>query len=674
MNVSDEEAYHPVVFPKIWAIRGFLNRSWWRYGLAVLTMGIGWGICAGFQWWLTDELLTLVLVLVILVNAWLGGVWLGLLATVFGIVASDYFLVEPRLRFYVEGAQDMVRLSLFAAAGVFISLLSESLYRLRRRAETEADKATQMQESLQVCLEDSKECQEHKLARESLRREQEFLRKVIDAVPDLIFVKDWEGRFVLGNEALARAYGTTVHDVVGRTDADFNSDEKELRHFQKDDREVMTTRAAKFILEEKVTYADGQEHWLSTVKVPLLNEDGSCNQVLGVSADITEQKRIAEALRQAKQKAEAANAAKDQFLATLSHELRTPLTPVLAAASNLEKSLEFSSGVREDLQMIRRNVELEARLIDDLLDLTRIVRGKLELRLQPVDVCAVLRHAVEICGGDIRAKRLHMEMREEPHERWVRGDSSRLQQVFWNLLKNAIKFTPEGGHVWIRTAEDGPGRIRIEVEDDGIGIENRLLARIFSAFEQGSSQITRRFGGLGLGLAICRTIVELHGGSITAESQGVGKGAKFRVSLPAMSQGESAGVQPSTDENAALAQVRSEGRILLVEDHVDTARVMRRLLASRGYEVTLACGVQAAMQRAEEGRFDLVVSDLGLPDGSGHDLMRQLKRRYGLKGIAISGYGMEEDIRKSLDSGFAEHLTKPVDLRMLEALIVKVMG
>jgi two-component system CheB/CheR fusion protein len=399
-------------------------------------------------------------------------------------------------------------------------------------------------------------------------------------------------------------------------------------------------------------------------------------------------------LRRAKDAAEAASHAKDQFLATLSHELRTPLTPVLALASSLEADESLPDAARKALAVIRRNVELEARLIDDLLDLTRISRGKLELHPEVVDVRQVLAHAVDICcEPDLASGRIRLSLELGAREHRVWGDLPRLTQVFWNLLNNALKFTPDGGEVRVRSWEDRD-ELAVEVCDTGIGIDADSLPRIFDAFEQTGARITRRFGGLGLGLALSRGIVEMHGGTLTAQSAGEGRGSSFIARLPMGSLPERtaadiqapagagtldtqapAGVKPARDSMTEDRRLN----LLLVEDHADTAEAMADLLRALGHRITLAGSLAsaraaAAAEEAGGGKFDLVVSDLGLPDGSGLDLMRELSGRYGLKGVALSGYGMEEDVRRSHEAGFSKHLTKPVTVQALKAILREAGG
>lgn len=402
--------------------------------------------------------------------------------------------------------------------------------------------------------------------------------------------------------------------------------------------------------------------------------------------------RVMEQVRQERRlvEAEAASRAKDNFLATLSHELRTPLTPVVALVSALRTDDRLPPDVCADLEIIHRNIALESRLIDDLLDLTRISRGKLELRLEMADLRPILEHALKtVCdwGSDEKALKCHSEIAEVPHP--VRIDPARVTQVFWNLLKNAVKFTSYGGTICVRShfeEVDGKTWIVVEVKDSGLGIEAEALPRIFGAFEQGGRGITRRFGGLGLGLAISKAIVELHGGSISAASEGRNRGSVFTVRLPAATG--------AAAEHHSLAPMRSVNRegpdvsaahVLLVEDHHDTAAVLARMLRRAGYRVTHAASIAEGIARAEEahgtisssGRItpiEFVLSDLGLPDGSGVELMQQLRSRYGLRGIALSGFGMEHDVQRALEAGFCRHLTKPVDIASLLGTIREVLA
>ena len=391
-----------------------------------------------------------------------------------------------------------------------------------------------------------------------------------------------------------------------------------------------------------------------------------------------------------------ANAAKDQFFAQLSHELRTPLTPVVTMVAELERYVAEQNGTadpgaRHALEVIRRNVQLEARLIDDLLDLTRIRSGKLQLNREATDVHRALRLALEIVWQDLQDKELTVDLHLDAREHFADADPARLQQVFWNLIKNAVKFTPRGRRLTLRTdnapaetSPDGapalPPRLRAEVADEGIGIAPDHLARIFNAFEQGGSATTKQFGGLGLGLAISRSLVEAHGGQLRAHSDGPNLGATFTLELDTVPAPAITPPPTSVPVNTpAIANPRPAGaRILLVDDHHDTCLGMKLLLRRRGHDVTIGHSVADGVAAAEgaEPPFDLLISDLGLPDGSGCDLMETLRKRAdgGPPGIALSGYGMESDLARTAEAGFQEHLVKPVNFERLDAAIARLLA
>jgi HAMP domain-containing protein/signal transduction histidine kinase/CheY-like chemotaxis protein len=356
------------------------------------------------------------------------------------------------------------------------------------------------------------------------------------------------------------------------------------------------------------------------------------------------------------------NLAKDQFLAMLSHELRTPLTPVLASALALEHEKTSPEQMQESLQIIRRNVELEARLIDDLLDLTRISKGKVQLNFEIVDAHTLLRNALEICQSDIEQKHLDLRLNLAAKKVHLRADPARVQQIFWNLIKNAVKFTPKDGQISISTSNERHGQLRVEVADTGVGIEPEALPKIFDAFEQGGRT---KLGGLGLGLAISKALVEAHKGSISVESAGKNQGSKFTLLFETCAKADA---QTAPAIQRVLPQ-RQAMRVLLVEDHEDTNRSLTRLLQLRGYHVQSARDVRSALALTESSEFDVLISDLGLPDGNGIDLMRAIQTNRPLLGIALTGYGMEEDIRKSREAGFKHHLVKPIDVNMLDSFL-----
>jgi signal transduction histidine kinase len=391
---------------------------------------------------------------------------------------------------------------------------------------------------------------------------------------------------------------------------------------------------------------------------------------MALSAGMAERRRIEEELQHQKAVVEAANRTKDHFLAMLSHELRTPLTPVISSLESLEAEPAQTEDTRAALAMIRRNIELETQLIDDLLDFTRITRDKLQLRFGPIDAHLALSNVVEICRAEAKSKRLHVHLNLQANRHHVTADAAKFQQIIWNLLKNAIKFTPEDGEIVVSSSNPSAEVLTITVRDTGIGLEPEVMQRIFDPFEQGNRSFQRRFGGLGLGLAISKSLAQAHGGMLTVQSDGLNRGSTFILSMQTLPPGEAA-VAPSEPSNRASQQCF---KILLVDDHQDTCAALEKLLIRRGHLVAATHDVRSAMEAAARNKFDLLISDVALPDGSGMDLMMRLRAISNIPGIAISGFGNNGDIERSLQAGFSDHLIKPIKLDDLEAAIDRALG
>jgi len=391
---------------------------------------------------------------------------------------------------------------------------------------------------------------------------------------------------------------------------------------------------------------------------------------MALSAGMAERRRIEQELQQQKSVVETANRTKDHFLAMLSHELRTPLTPVISALDSLETEPTQTEDAKASLAMIRRNIELETQLIDDLLDFTRIARDKMQLRFASIDAHQAVSNVVEICRAEARSKRLQVHVNLRANQHHVTADSAKFQQIIWNLLKNAIKFTPEGGDITISSDNPSESVFTVSVHDTGIGLEPEVMQRIFDPFEQGNRSFEHRVGGLGLGLAISKSLAQAHGGTLTAQSDGSNRGSTFTLSMQALPQGEAVSVV----SKAVTDATRRALKILLVDDHHDTCAALEKLLARRGYLVAISHDVRSAMEAAARNEFDLLISDIALPDGTGMDLMMQLRAVANVPGIAISGFGNNGDIERSLQAGFSEHLIKPIKLDKLEAAIERTLN
>jgi signal transduction histidine kinase/ActR/RegA family two-component response regulator len=441
-------------------------------------------------------------------------------------------------------------------------------------------------------------------------------------------------------------------------------------------------------LQEKVRQlehanVDARKSRLATLNVL---EDATASRLLAeglnrkLQDEIAERQLVETALRESERRltvalevARSAHQAKDQFIAALSHELRTPLTPILLAAGDAAQDDSLPPMTRACFSMIKANAEVEARLIDDLLDQTQIARGQTRLATRPVDVHAVLEEALRTTAPEFADKQIKPVKDFGAGASLVEADPVRLQQIFWNLLRNAVKFTPENGTVTVSTADVGERWVAISVTDTGIGLIPEERERIFQPFTQGdhAREDPKRFGGLGLGLNISQRLVDLHGGKLNAASPGRGQGTTFTVELP--SAGCAIPVEPAPPPLSDSKWPFRHLRILLVEDHAPTRKVLEGLLRRKGHQPTLAASVSEAHDRLTGDTFDVVMSDLGLPDGSGWQLMSEVKKiQPGVPGIALSGYGMEGDLRKTKEAGFTVHLTKPVSLEQLDTALHRI--
>ena len=559
-----------------------------------------------------------------------------------------------------------------APAGVIIQLNKAPNFSLNATAINESlliaglhqHELTEVAEKLNAQLQD--EIAERKQAENELRESAERFRFLAESMPQKIFTAKPNGEVDYLNRQWMEFTGLRFEQMKDWGWQRFIHPNDVGDNLQQWRHSIQTGEPFQF--EHRVRRHDGEYRWHLSRAHAMRDRKDQVVMWIGSNTDIEE-------LRQAKEEAVRASEAKDKFLAALSHELRTPLTPVLMTAAAGRDEERYVPEVREQFAMIQRNIELEARLIDDLLDITRITHGKLRLRSQSSDAHSPLRAALEIVRDDVAHKRLTVEVDLAAERSHLVGDPARLEQVFWNLLKNAVKFTPEGGRVTVRSRnlED---RIVFEISDTGVGLGAEALERIFLPFEQVKISDEHRFSGLGLGLAISKTITELHGGTIRAESGGAGRGATFVVELPvtapSLGGADSASASSSAEKGATPARVAAL-RILLVEDHQATVEVLARLLRREGHKVTIAASVAAAFEAASGRAFDVVISDLGLPDGTGFELVKKLRATRPIPAIALSGYGMDEDIRRSQEAGFASHLIKPLDFTQLQQALREVI-
>jgi PAS domain S-box-containing protein len=591
----------------------------------------------------------------VLISTWFGGLGPGVFTIAVGVVLFLIVLINRGSSF---PPWQILQILFFVAGGAMITTLVEVLHAARRRAEAN----------------------------------ERWLSAVLSSISDAVIATDSQGRVSFTNSVARSLTGWNEDDANGKLlqDVFVIVSEKDRRPVETPVARVIRDGVIVGLANHTALIArDGTERPIADSAAPIKDDDERIVGVVLVFRDVTDDRRheqerecLLAAEQLARSGAESANRAKDRFLAVLSHELRTPLTPVLFAASSLleQRDRSLDPSVRAVLEMVQRNVELESRLIDDLLDVSRIAHGQLVLDLKTVDVHMAIRDCVEICRDETSAARLDVVLDLAADRHHVKGDRARLLQVVWNLVRNAARFTPGGGTLLIRTSNmpgtcDEQGTkvadgLVVEFADTGTGVDPAIHDRIFEPFYQGEADVRRRPEGLGLGLAISRSIAEAHGGRLSLRSPGPGQGSTFRLELGTVP------AEPTTSPEPIRPPLISAGRsglnVLLVEDNQETLRYLTLMLKERNYNVVPVDRLSAALAAAEEAQFDLLISDIELPDGTGLELIHGLGGGRTMPGIAISGFGSEEDLQESARAGFAVHLTKPIDLNRLESAIRRV--
>lgn len=524
---------------------------------------------------------------------------------------------------------------------------------------------------------------ERQEAEDTLQRQQRLLDAIFDNILADVAYLDHDFNFVRVNATYARESGHTAEELIGRNHFELFPNEENQRIFARvrDTGEAYVARARAFEFadqpERGMTYWDW---WLRPIPGPTGEVEGLVLSLVDVTA--TERTRLE--VEHLNADLREASATKDRFLAVLSHELRNPLAPILAGVYALRQRMPDDERIRHTLEIIERNVKLQARLVDDLLDLSRITRGKMQFRRAPVALDVVVNAAVEDQRDEIEKGGSTLTLATAPGL-WVLGDFGRLQQAVLNLLTNAIKFTPRGGEIRVRVWEceragtaDAPdavpdtparpdphppthARACIAVEDTGIGIDRALMDHLFEMFRQGEVGERRR-PGLGIGLALVRSIVEGHGGRVWAESEGPGKGSRFTIELPLIAPPE----RPTVVEQEAEPAQES---ILLVEDNPDTRTLLAESLGLMGYSVQAAASAEEALELLQGSKPDVILADIGLPGMDGYEFLRRARRMPELAAVpafALTGFGQEEDVRRAHEAGYTDHLVKPVDVAALD--------
>jgi PAS domain S-box-containing protein len=513
-----------------------------------------------------------------------------------------------------------------------------------------------------------------KQAEIELRQKNAILDVINESAPTPIFVKDRQGRIIYANPATLEVFGKSAAEVIGYCDCDLCPNFENAARVMESDRRIMESGQMEVVEESP----DGIRTFLG-MKVPYRNEAGEVIGLIGISNDITERVQLERAREQilqqeqaARETAEKANRIKDEFLAVLSHELRSPLNPILGWTRLLQNGKLDENRQREALATIERNAKLQTQLIDDLLDISRIMQGKLSLTVTPVSLTFVIPAAVETVRLAAETRNIQILLDLPTAIVPVSGDAARLQQVVWNLLTNAVKFTPNGGQVTIELRQLNH-LAQIRVIDTGKGIDPQFLPHVFEYFRQADATTTRKFGGLGLGLAIVRQIVEMHGGTVWAESEGENRGATFTVQLPFNLEAKSSESEPLHDSTLAETPL-SNLQILLVDDDTDTREFQAFLLEQSGARVTAVASGVEALQALDRFIPDVLVSDVGMAEMDGHMLIQQIRSRPHntggkLPAIALTAYARDIDQQKVLQAGFQKHLSKPVEPEaLLEAI------
>ncbi|MBD2180822.1 hybrid sensor histidine kinase/response regulator [Aerosakkonema funiforme] len=538
-----------------------------------------------------------------------------------------------------------------------------------------------------------------------LRESEERFRCLSYCSPVGILLTNTDGLCTYTNPRCQTICGFTLEESLGegwlesvywedraRVKADwfaYTSREASAGTIIKADREHILT-AGHYSNEFRCQTSEGIIRWVNFQSSSMLSDRGKSIGHVATIEDITDRKQAEEErtklLREqiARQQAEAANRMKDEFLATLSHELRTPLNSILGWARLLRTRNFDEETTARALETIERNAKLQTQLIEDILDVSRIIRGKLRLNLCPFNLVGVIQAAIDAVSPQAEAKAIQLQTSLDPHPHLISGDPNRLQQIVWNLLSNAIKFTPEGGKVDVKLEYRGSW-VEVVVSDTGIGIDPDFLPYVFDRFRQADGKTTRLYGGLGLGLAIVHHLVDLHGGTVRAESQGEGQGATFRVKLPLLVGKSEAVCQKNESNNSINSRSALRDRtladlqVLLVDDEPDVRQFVSLALEEYGARVIAVASAGEAMKTLTHLQPDVLLSDIGMPEEDGYTLIRKVRDLNTAQGVfipaaALTAYAREEDGIHALAAGFQMHLSKPVDINELVTAVAKLAG
>lgn len=617
--------------------------------------------------------------LAVMFVSWYGGLFPGLFTTLLGATVGTYLFVEPFYSFRINTQSDFVKVISFFIIGVTISWIIEQLRTARDVAEAKA-------EELEA------EARVRKKAEEAAKESENLFRVMADTAPVLIWVA--------GTDKLLNWFNKPWLDFTGRTmEQELGNGWFEGIHPLDLERcmEIYNSSFESrkpFSMEYRLRRYDGAYRWVLDNGVPRFSSNGEFLGFIGSCIDIHERKqseaereKLLKEAQTAYKQAEIANRMKDEFLATVSHELRTPLNAILGWTQMLKNGIVGYEQLPKAIDTIERNSRSQAQLVEDLLDVTRIVSGKLRLNIKPVELTSVVETAIDTVRPAAEARGVEIEKHFDDLPALVSGDAERLQQIVWNLLSNAIKFTPKGGRVTVRL-ERAESAAQITVRDTGKGIEPEFLPYVFDRFRQADGTTTRKHGGLGLGLAIVKHLVELHGGSISADSEGIGKGASFTVRLPLRALAEAKAPEENGATSVLNLNLATAGdlsidlhglRIVVVDDERDARELLLSLLTTYGAEVTLCGSAREAFEAVRRENPDLLVSDIGMPNEDGYSLIAKIRCLPESEGgktpaIALTAFARIEDRIRALSQGFQMFVPKPVEPNELIAAIRSLAG
>jgi PAS domain S-box-containing protein len=500
-----------------------------------------------------------------------------------------------------------------------------------------------------------------------------YLAALVESADDAIISKTLESIVTSWNNGAQRIFGYTADEMIGQSITKLippGHDDEEpsiIARLKKGERieHYETQRVTK----------DGKIIDISLTVSPIFDTEGRIIGASKVARDISDRKRSEERERIALKRAEEANRAKDEFLATVSHELRTPLTAILGWVKMLATGPMDPATSKKALEVIERNVRAQSKLVEDLLDVSRIISGKLRIETKPIDPAAIINAAVDVIKTAAEAKHIKLQTTLDSSVGMIFGDFERLQQVVWNLLSNAVKFTPSGGTVRVELTR-GRSQIEILVADTGMGISKDFLPYVFNRFSQADSSITRAHSGIGVGLAIAKSLVELHGGTISVASPGEGQGATFTISLPISAVVQKPIAEPGFDADLRNIQDLAGVKILVVDDEPDACEMLLHLFRLSGAEVQVAMSAEEALSVCESFGPDVLVSDIGMPNVDGYELIRRIRRsgKKKLPAVALTALTRIEDRVKALAAGFQMHVAKPVEPAELLAVVSSLTG